>query len=313
MAESQTAARPPELPAVRPSVGNNDMLANPQLFEHMQRVAKMFMKSSLIPDHLKKNDGADAFLALQIARDRNESPVAVMQNIFFVSGRAGWITAYMIGRANKSGAFRGRIKWRVEGSGPTLSVTAYATDAESGEELPVTVDMKMAEAEGWTKNAKYKTMPDHMLKWRSAAFLIRLYCPEVMHGMHTVDELEDMAASGHLKDVTPEGHASTADKVSATLRGEEPAQDEPEPEPQPEPEHTPRNWDVHPAKPGEEPKRVAILALLEEAESEADVLDIERHHADFLAKLGRTRFDTRQAFRNRSAELAQQKVATEAA
>lgn len=169
----------------------NDMLGNPVMFEHMQRVAKMFMKSELIPPHLKKNDGADAFLALQIARERGESPVAVMQNIYFVSGRAGWTTAYMIGRANKSGAFKGRIKWRTTGKGDDLEVQAYAIAADDGEECSATVSMRMAAAEGWTRNPKYKTMPEHMLKWRAATMLIRLYCPEVLHGMRSEDELQD--------------------------------------------------------------------------------------------------------------------------
>ncbi len=184
------------------------MLTNPALFEHMQRVAKMFMRSSLIPEHLKKNDGADAFLALHIARERGEDPVAVMQNIYFVGGKAGWLTAYMIGRANKSGVFKGRIKWRVTGKGEEMEVTAYALAADDGQECSATASMVMAIAEGWARNPKYKTMPDHMLKWRSATMLIRLYCPEVMHGMRTADELDDMEAAGAFRDVTAEGSAS---------------------------------------------------------------------------------------------------------
>ena len=39
-----------------------------------------------------------------------------------------------------------------------------------------------------------------MLKWRSAAFLIRLHCPEVMFGLPIADELEDM---GSMRDVSP--------------------------------------------------------------------------------------------------------------
>jgi hypothetical protein len=50
----------------------------------------------------------------------------------------------------------------------------------------------MAKAEGWTRNAKYQTMPEHMLRWRSATMLIRLFAPEVMLGIPAADELEDI-------------------------------------------------------------------------------------------------------------------------
>jgi hypothetical protein len=185
------------------------MLTSPGLFEHMQRVAKVFCASTLVPAHLKGNNGADAFLALHIARQRGEDPVAVMQNIYFVQGKAGWLTTYMISRANKSGAFKGRIKWRTVGKGEEMEVTAFAIAADDGTECSATVSMAMAIGEGWARNAKYKTMQEHMLKWRSATMLIRLYCPEVMSGMRTADELEDM------QDITDQGSASVPEPKRA--------------------------------------------------------------------------------------------------
>ncbi len=53
----------------------------------------------------------------------------------------------------------------------------------------------MAEAAGWTKNPKYRSMPEHMLRYRSATLLIRLYAPEVMHGYSTAAELRDISAA----------------------------------------------------------------------------------------------------------------------
>jgi pyruvate/2-oxoglutarate dehydrogenase complex dihydrolipoamide acyltransferase (E2) component len=123
-----------------------------------------------------------------------------MQNIFIVNGRPGWYTSYMIARANKDGVFKGRITWETTGEGDALKVTAKAVLAETGEAISASADMKMAQAEGWTKNAKYKSMPEHMLRWRSAAMLVRLFAPEVMLGMPVVEELETVPA---IRDVTP--------------------------------------------------------------------------------------------------------------
>jgi hypothetical protein len=52
----------------------------------------------------------------------------------------------------------------------------------------------MAKAEGWsTKNgSKWKTMPELMLRYRAAAFFGRLYAPDVLSGMHSADEVEDV-------------------------------------------------------------------------------------------------------------------------
>jgi hypothetical protein len=179
------------LPVAQQFIGA-DVFSTPASFEHSQRVAKVFAASELVPAHLRKNGVTDVLLAYAIAKRMGEDPVIVMQNIFFVSGRAGWKTEYMIGRANKSGVFKGRINWRSQGQGDTLAVTAFAKLADTGEEITATATMGMAKAEGWTRNPKYGTMPEHMLRWRSATMLIRLFAPEVMLGVSTREELEDI-------------------------------------------------------------------------------------------------------------------------
>jgi len=157
------------------------------------RAAEVMASSQLIPPHLR-GKVEDVFVALAMAEELGENPVVVLQNIYIVSGRAGWNASYMIARANRSGVFRGRLSWRVTGKGDTLSVTAHATLADSGEVVEMTADMAMARAEGWTKNPKYASMPEVMLRYRSATLLIRMYAADVMLGMHTEDELATLPA-----------------------------------------------------------------------------------------------------------------------
>ena len=176
----------------------------PAHFEHSQRVAKMFAASELVPPHLR-GKMADCLIAYAIAKRTREEPLVVLQNIYFVSGRAGWSATYMIAKANRSGVFARRINWRVEGEGKNLRVTAVATLADSGEPVEATASMAMAEAEGWTKNPKYRTMPDQMLRYRSATMLIRLFAPEVMMGLPVADEIDYQQARGPSGaiDITP--------------------------------------------------------------------------------------------------------------
>ena len=212
MSEESTTAEVVHLPTVRHFVSTTDVFSDPASFEHAQRVAKVFASSNLIPPHLK-GQVADCLIAYQIARRLNEEPLTVFQNIYVVSGRPGWKTEYVIARANKAGVFKSRITWKATGEGENLAVTATAVLADSGEFISVTCDMKMARAENWTKNAKYTSMPEHMLRWRSAAMLIRLYAPEVMLGMPVIEELETMPPA--MRDITPDGEKSLSDKLDA--------------------------------------------------------------------------------------------------
>lgn len=172
---------------------------DPVMFDHYQRIAVMFSKSTLVPPHMQ--NVANCLIALDIGNRLNEQPLTVMQNIYVVSGRPGWKTEYVIARANRSGVFKGRITWKTTGSGADLAVTATATLADTGEAVDATCDMAMARAEEWTRNKKYTSMPEHMLRWRSAAFLIRLYAPEVMLGIPVIEEIETLPEV--MRDVTP--------------------------------------------------------------------------------------------------------------
>ncbi len=175
------------------------MLTQPDRFATAQRMAQAFATSELVPETLR-GSMPNCLVALMLADEMGESPLMVMQNIFFVGGRAGWMTQYMIARANRSGKFLGPLRWRSEGAGDDLAVTCFAdlADIDGDPRVEITVTMKMAHADGWTRNAKYKSIPEQMLRWRSAAWLIRLYAPDVMFGLPTADELEDT-----IKDVTP--------------------------------------------------------------------------------------------------------------
>lgn len=56
------------------------------------------------------------------------------------------------------------------------------------------VSMEMAFLEGWySKNgSKWRTMPDLMLQYRAGAFFGRLHTPEILMGMPTSDEVQDV-------------------------------------------------------------------------------------------------------------------------
>lgn len=214
--------------------------AEAERFSLMQRQARMFAMSPLIPEALRKGSPemamANCYIAMSIADRMGEDRMTVMQNIHIIHGTAGFKSSYMIARANASGKFSEEIDWEETNEGGNLKVTAFATLAKTGRRVEMSVDMAMAKAEGWTSNKKYTTMPKVMLRYRSAAFLIRLYAPEVMLGHQTADELEDVRYAavpvaepltattllGHTPPVEEPNNGTLADDNPAAAEGRAP-------------------------------------------------------------------------------------------
>ena len=167
-----------------------EFLTDAGSFEHIWRVATAFSGSKLVPKDFQ-NKPQDTFVAIQMALQLQINPLLCLQNIQVINGKPSFSAQFMIGLANSRGPFAGPLTWHSEGQGDSLSVTCQATLAATGEVVSVNVSMAMAKADGWTKNAKYRSIPEQMLRYRSATWLIRLYCPEVTCGMQSTDELKD--------------------------------------------------------------------------------------------------------------------------
>ena len=72
---------------------------------------------------------------------------------------------------------------------------AWVIEKETGDRLDgPTVSIQMAIDESWlTKNgSKWLTMPEVMLRYRAASFFGRLYAPELLMGLQTQEEVEDI-------------------------------------------------------------------------------------------------------------------------
>ena len=141
----------------------------------------------------------------------NLDPMMVMQGTYILKGKLGMYTSFAISLANSSGVLKGGIRYKVEGSSDNLKVTAYSNLKANDEEISYTISMSEAKAEGWTSNAKYKSLPELMLRYRAATLLIRTHIPQVLNGLHTVEELKDVEAANTtttLKDVSSDSNST---------------------------------------------------------------------------------------------------------
>lgn len=158
------------------------------------RLSMLYSKSAIVPAHYQGKP-EDCFIACQMAFRMRIDPFAYMQASYVVHGKPGIEAKLAVAMINTSGKIKGRIRFRDtrDAKGVMTACTAFAIDAETGDEVSATVTWEMVVAEGWAGKAgsKWKTIPELMFHYRSASFLIRQYYPEVTMGMATTDELFD--------------------------------------------------------------------------------------------------------------------------
>lgn len=181
-------------------------------FEQAMRMAKCLSQSSIVPAiYQDKEKGlSNCIIALEMANRIKMSPLMVMQNLYVVYGNVGWSSKFLVAAWNTCGRYS-TIKYEYEGNRGTddWGCRATSTDKETGEVLKsALVTIKMAKVEGWfdKKGSKWQTMPELMLQYRAAAFLVRAYAPEISMGMQTKEEIEDVIDIEHeeIKDVDKE-------------------------------------------------------------------------------------------------------------
>jgi len=196
----------------------------------------------------------NCIVALNMAQRMGADPLMVMQNLHIIEGRPSWSSQFIIAAINSCGRFS-PLRFDLSEPGEPQEVAYTATfwrdgkkvsenrkamvrhqtcrawviEKETGDRLdgPV-VSIQMAIDEGWlTKNgSKWLTMPEIMLRYRSAGLFGRLYAPELLMGLQTVEEARDVIEPRDTDIVT------TATPI-ADLRDDEPAppaiiDDEPE-------------------------------------------------------------------------------------
>ena len=192
-----------------------------QAFEDAQRIAKALASSTLIPPAFQGQQGfANCLVALEIANRMRISPFLAMQHLHVIHGRPSWSSSFIIAMVNGCGRFS-PLRFEISGEGESLACYARATDLASEQELKgPTITMAMAKKEGWSTKAgsKWKTMPELMLMYRAAAFMIRTYAPEISMGLRTDDEIIDMGPA----DVVGQPRAAKPSEIMGLL-GTKPA------------------------------------------------------------------------------------------
>lgn len=178
---------------------------------------------------------SNCMIALDMSQRMNANPLMIMQNLHIIEGRPSWSSQFIIAAINSSGRFSplrfdvewldemdatystfewiNRVKTEQKHNVRIKNARCVAWAIEKGtntrlESAPVT--MEMAVNEGWySKNgSKWRSMPDLMLRYRSAAFFGRIYAPDLLMGLPTSEEMHDVFTQGEDGSVVHSGAQS---------------------------------------------------------------------------------------------------------
>ncbi|WP_050466336.1 hypothetical protein [Herbaspirillum chlorophenolicum] len=199
-----------------------------QSFELMQRAARLLSSSTLVPAAYRQWDEkkgenpnalANCVVSLNMAQRMGADPLMVMQNLYIVEGRPSWSSQWIIAAINGCGRFS-PLRFDLKDLGPkeveyettkwvnrdrqvskhkvtvaNLECTAWAIERETGARIDSPrVSIEMAVREGWygKSGSKWQTMPEVMLRYRTASFFGKLYAPELLMGLQSYEEAADI-------------------------------------------------------------------------------------------------------------------------
>lgn len=180
---------------------STNVFSDPEAFQNIFNIGKMFATSSLVPQTYQGKP-MDCTIAVDMANRMNVSPMFVMQNLYVVKGKPSWSGQACMSMVKASPLFTD-VHHVYTGDKGTDSWGCYvqATRKSNGEVVNgPEVTIAMAKAEKWyskidkygNETSKWQTMPELMLAYRASAFFARIHIPNALMGCAVEGEVEDI-------------------------------------------------------------------------------------------------------------------------
>ena len=172
------------------------MWNDPKLMNMSVRTARMLSCSALVPDSYRQSP-ENCLVAIDISNRMGVSPLMVMQNLYVVKGKPSWSGSFCAAAINGCGRFS-PLEYVFVGEQGKPSWGCYATAVRLSNGVRCQSDvitMDMAQMEGWLNKpgSKWKTMPRQMMMYRAAAFFARAHCSDILLGIPTKEEVQDVS------------------------------------------------------------------------------------------------------------------------
>lgn len=177
----------------------------------LARKAERYANSLFVPEVFRGKPD-DIFAALCAAERLGIDEFGLMQSAYVVYGKIAFSTQFKIGAFNSCGKYES-LQYEFFGTVNTDSwgCRAWCIEKRSANKIVgPSVTIKMAKDEGWygKKGSKWQTLPELMLRYRAASFLISTTAPELLLGFQTSEEVIDTI------DVTATANGTLDQKVT---------------------------------------------------------------------------------------------------
>lgn len=163
-------------------MGDNEIVVLDELKQPMA-IGEVFAKSGMFPDVKSQ---AQAVVKILAGKELGLSPFESMASVYVVNGRLALSSKAMAGLVKRSKKYDYVIK-KLDESECVIDITN--PDGVVGS---TTFTIKDAAKAGLVNKDNWKSYPKNMLFARALSNAARFYCPEVISGYYTVEELEDL-------------------------------------------------------------------------------------------------------------------------
>lgn len=192
----------------------NNTVFSHQMLQRIQEFSQVMAKGvATVPKHLAGNV-ADCMAVTMQAVQWKMNPFAVAQKTHIVNGTLGYEAQLVNAVIVTSGAINGRFKYEYIGNWDAFQKTDKKHDDEIKLNLGIKVGAILTGEQNITwgeplylsnvtirNSPLWKTAPKQQIAYLAVKYWARLYCPEVILGVYSTDELEE--ARKTVKDITP--------------------------------------------------------------------------------------------------------------
>lgn len=164
-------------------MSENEMMSLSDELKAPMAIGEIFAKSGMFPDAKSQSQAVVKILA---GRELGLSPFQSMSNIIIVNGRLGLAAQSMAGLVNKSKEYRYVVK--------SLTDEGCTIELLKNDQLVGSSTFGKAEASkaGLINKDIYKNYPRNMYFARALSNACKWYCPEIIQGYMTLEELRDI-------------------------------------------------------------------------------------------------------------------------
>ncbi len=164
----------------------------PQSFQELVRFAEMAAGSDLMPRDYKGKP-ANIMLAVQMGSELGLSPMQAVQNIAVVNGRPSVWGDALLGLVRNSPKCQD-VAETITGEGDARTATCIVKRVGASDTVRSFSVADAKKASLWGKQGPWQQYPDRMLAMRARGFACRDAFPDVLKGLISAEEAQDIPA-----------------------------------------------------------------------------------------------------------------------